>query len=45
MLEAAFFGAAGAVDGEFGLGVKRGGVKTEQEQGKDPKDSAAHAQG
>jgi len=42
VLKAAFFGAAGAVDGEFGLGVE-GGCEAEQEKGEGPEDSAVHA--
>jgi hypothetical protein len=40
VLEAAFFGAAGAIDGELGLGVEGGGGEAEQENGED---SAVHA--
>lgn len=42
-LEATFFGASGAVDGEFGLSVKKSGDETEQEEGEDEENSAAHA--
>jgi hypothetical protein len=44
VLEAAFFGAAGAVDGEFGLGMEGGGGgETEHEEGEGEENSAAHA--
>ena len=41
--QTAFFATAGAVDGEFGLGVEGGGGEAEQEDGEDPESSAAHA--
>jgi hypothetical protein len=42
VLKAASFRSPGAVDGEFGLGVKGGGGEAEQEEGEDPESSAAH---
>lgn len=45
MLKATFFGAAGAIDGEFGLCVEVRGNEAEQEDGnKGQNDSAVHAE-
>jgi hypothetical protein len=40
--QTAFFAAAGAVDCESGLGVEADGDESNEKEGEDPEDSAAH---